>query len=351
MRSWNHLTASRRSFLKYASLTTAAFFASCQSQPLSISTNPGSTDRVQTARLGFNLWAGFMPWQVAKEKNFFQAHQVNAELTWFPVLSDQLTAFNAGKVDMIGLTMTDFLNSVHAGVKAKVLSVTDISLGADAIVASPAIASLKDLVGKQASIEMGTVGHMLFLKALERGGIAENQVKIVNQSADVAVASLIAGKTDVVYSYEPFVSQAVNSGKGKVLFSSKDLPGIIPDLFAVQQDFLDRQPETVQNVLKVWYETLKYRQEHLDQVLPIEAKQAGVSVAEYKQLLAGFEWLTPKAALTALQPGDTTASMIYTAKEVSRFMVAQKMADKPAPEFNQFIDDRFIKAILDDQAT
>ena len=173
---------------------------------------------------------------------------------------------------------------------------------------------------------------------------------MVNQSADVAIASLIAGKTDVVYSYEPFVSQAVSSGKGKVLFSSKDLPGIVPDLFAVQQDFLDRQPQTVQNVLKVWYETLKYRQGHLDEVLPIEAKQAGVSVAEYQKLLTGFEWLTPKAALTSLQPGDTTDSMIHTAKEVSRFMVAQKLADKPAPDFSQFIDSRFIKAILDDQA-
>jgi ABC-type taurine transport system substrate-binding protein len=42
--------------------------------------------------------------------------------------------------------------------------------------------------------------------------------------------------------------------------------------------------------------------------------------------------------------------MIHTAKEVSRFMVAQKLADKPAPDFSQFIDSRFIKAILDDQA-
>jgi NitT/TauT family transport system substrate-binding protein len=341
-----NFSASRRVFLKYTALTTAAFLASAGCQRQSESPSAGS---VQSARLGLNLWAGFMPWKVAEEKNFFQLHQIKAEVTWFPVLSDQITAFNAGKLDMIGITMTDLLNSIRAGVKAKVVTVTDISLGADAIIASPEIKSIQDLIGKQASIEMGTVGHMLFLKALERGGVAANQVKMVNQSADVAVASLIAGKTDAVYSYEPFVSQAVNSGKGKVLFSSKDLPGIVPDLFAVQQDFLDRQPDTVQNMLKVWYQTLNYRQSHLDEVLAIEAKQAGVSVAEYKKLLEGFEWLTPQAALTALQPGNTTASMVYTAKEVSRFMVAQNLADKAAPDFGTLVDSQFVKAILKDK--
>lgn len=346
MNSLANLAASRRLFLKYGALTAASFLAStgCQRQSESV-----ATGSVQSARLGLNLWSGFMPWKVAEEKGFFQPNQIDAQITWFPVLSDQITAFNAGKIDMIGITMTDFLNSIRAGVKAKVVTVTDISLGADAIIASPAIATLQDLVGKQASIEMGTVGHMLFLKALEKGGITEDQVKMVNQSADVAVASLIAGKTDVAYSYEPFVSQAVSSGKGKVLFSSKDLPGIVPDLFAVQQDFLDRQPDTVQNMLKVWYQTLNYRKENLDEVLAIEAKQAGVSVAEYQQLLAGFEWLTPQAALTALQPGDTTASMIHTAQEVSSFMLAQKLSDKPAPDFTTLVDDQFIKAILADK--
>jgi NitT/TauT family transport system substrate-binding protein len=334
-------SCSRRSFLKSSSLAAAAMLGvtSCgkSSTPLTEGAAPS-----QTIKLGLNLWAGFMPWKVAQEKKFFEANGLKVEVIWFPVLSDQLNAFNAGKVDAIGATTSDFLSSVSGGVKAKIISMTDVSLGADAIVAKPSIQSVKDLVGKQASVELGTVGHLLFLKALEKGGVPLDKVKLVNQSADTAIASLISGKTDAVYSYEPFVSQAVASGKGKVLFSSKDVPGIVPDLFVVRQEVLDRQPDDIQKLLKVWYQTLEYRNANLEEALPIEAKQAGVSVAEYKTLLKGFKWLTPQEAQAAFKPGSTTQSLPYAAKETVKFMLAQKLITKEPPGIETLISPKFL---------
>jgi len=334
---------SRRSFLRHSGLAGAAMLTSIACSRQSASSQNGAATEQQTLRLGFNLWSGFMPWQVAKEKNFFQENNLNGEITWFPALSDQLSAFNSGKLDVAGMTMSDFLNSVVGGVQAKVVSVTDVSLGADAIVVAPAIQSIQDMAGKTASVEIGTVGHLLFLKALESGGLDENSVQIVNQTADAAIATLIAGRTEIAYSYEPYVTQAVASGKGKVIFSSKDVPGLVPDLLVIQQSVLDRQPEAVQNLLKVWYQTLDYRQSHLDEVLAIEAKQASVSVEEYQQLLEGLKWLTPQEALTSFQSGETTESQIYTAKVVSEFMVKQKLLTQTPPEFASLIDDRFLK--------
>ncbi|HEY9824118.1 MAG TPA: ABC transporter substrate-binding protein [Stenomitos sp.] len=325
-------SCSRRSLLKSSVWATAALLAtvgcskSAPSNPESAAQGSG-----QTIKLGFNLWAGFMPWKVAQVKNFFAANGVQVEVIWFPVLSDQLNAFNAGKIDIMGATTSDFITAVSNGVKAKVISITDVSLGADAIVAKPSIQSIQDLVGKQASVELGTVGHLLFLKALEKGNVPLAKVKLVNQTADTAIASLIAGKTDVVYSYEPFVSQAVASGKGKVLFSSKDVPGIVPDLMVVRQEVLERQADDVQKILKVWYETLEYRKTNLEEVLPIEAKQAGVSVADYQTLLKGFKWLTPLEAQTAFKPGSTTESLPYAAQETIKFMLAQKLITKEPP--------------------
>lgn len=332
---------SRRSLLRFSALASATLLAStsCR-QPAA---NEGNSSASQPLRIGLNLWAGFMPWQVAKEKKFFQANGLNAEVVWFPVLSDQITAFNSGKVDVAGMTMGDFLTSITNGVKAKVVSVTDISLGADAILVAPTINSISELAGKKASIEIGTVGHLLFLKALEQAKIPQNRVEIVNQAADAAVSALIAGRTEIAYSYEPFVSQAVTSGKGKIIFSSKDVPGLVPDLLAIREDAIARQPEAIAKLLKVWYSTLDYRRSHLNEVLPIEAKQAGISVAEYQNLLKGFEWLTPQEAIAALQPGNTTQSMLNTAKVVSDFMLRQKLLTKEPPAFTQLIDDRALR--------
>jgi NitT/TauT family transport system substrate-binding protein len=335
--------SSRRSFLQ-SSLAFASLFAavSCNQQQTAQTTSP--------LRIGLNLWAGFMPWQVAKEKKIFEANNLKAELVWFPVLSDQISAFNAGKIDVAGMVTSDYLTSVNGGVKAKVISVTDMSLGADAIVSKPGIQSVKDCIGKRASVEVGTVGHMLFLKALEQNGVSEKQVEIVNQAADAAIAALIAGKTDVAYAYEPFVGQAVGAGKGKVIFSSKDVPGLIPDLLVIHQEIIDQQPAAVQNLLKTWYQTQDYRKTHLEEVLPIEAKQAGVSVKEYQELLKGFKWLTPQEAMDSFQAGTTSKSLLYTAKQVADFMIKQKLMEKQPPAFDELIDDRFLKKTISGSA-
>lgn len=335
------LHLSRRSFLRFSALAMASTLTS-----VSCSHNRGVQASNQSIRLGFNLWAGFMPWKVAQEKEFFQSHNLNAEIFWFSVLSDQLAAFNSGKVDVAGMTMGDFLTAAAGGVKAKIVSVIDVSLGADAIVVAPAINSIQEFVGKSASVEIGTVGHLLFLKALEQGKVPENKVQIVNQAADAAIATLIAGRTEIAYSYEPFISQAVTSGKGKVLFSSKDVPGLVPDLFVMHQEVLDRRPEVVQQLLEVWYQTLNYRNTHLEEVLPIEAKQAGISTAEYQKLLKGFKWLTPQEAIATFQPGDTTQSLIYTAQQAAEFMLKQKLLPKQPPPVDGLIDDRFLKQFL-----
>ncbi len=204
--------SSRRGFLRYFSMAIATMLTSvsCRRQA---EVAQSTTSQTQPLRLGLIFWAGFMPWKVAQEKNFFQSNNVNVEITWFPVLSDQLTAFNTGKIDVAVMIMSDFFTGVSNGVKAKVVSATDVSLGADAIVVAPEIDSLKQFSGKSASVEIGTVGHLLFLKALERAGVSQNEVKIVNQAADTAIAALIAGKAEIAYSYEPFLSQAVNSGR------------------------------------------------------------------------------------------------------------------------------------------
>lgn len=341
---------SRRSFLRSIALATTAAITTVSCRGQTTATGQSSSQS-SPLRIGMNLWAGFMPWKVAQEKDFFKANNLNAEVTWFPVLSDQLTAFNAGKVDVAGMTMSDFLSGLAGGVKTKILAVTDISLGADAILVAPSINSLKDLSGKRASVEIGTVGHMLFLKALEQGGVPKNQVEIVNQAADAATAALIAGRTDAIYSYEPFVSQAIQSGKGKVIFSSKNIPGIIPDPLVIHERVLEEQPEAVQALLQVWYQTLDYRKTHADEVLPIEAKQAGVSLEEYKTVLKGFKWLTPEECLKGFQPGNTMESVLYASQVIADFMLQQKLITSKPDSIEPYIDSQFLQQYLKGKST
>ncbi|MBD2463549.1 ABC transporter substrate-binding protein [Oscillatoria sp. FACHB-1407] len=331
---------SRRSFIRSSALATASTLitAGCSRHNLSSS---ASSD--QPIRLGLNLWPGAIPWQIAEEQELFKAAGINAEILWFQVLGDQINAFNAGKIDIANLTLNDLFMSNSNGVPCKLILMPDVSAGADAIVASNSINSVQDFVGKQAGVEVATIGHLLFLQALAHNGIDPQSVPMVNMAADAAIGAIIAGKLDVAYSYDPFITQLLNSGKGNVVFSSKDVPGLIADTVVAQQSLLDHRSAEVQKLVDVWHQVLDFRNQHQQEAYAIEAKRAGVSVEDYATLQKGLEWLTPQQTLETFKPGDTTRSLLHAGKVVADFMVEQKLLQTTPPDIATLIDNRFMQ--------
>ncbi|MBW4661877.1 MAG: ABC transporter substrate-binding protein [Drouetiella hepatica Uher 2000/2452] len=344
---------SRRSFIRSSTLAAGAAFlaASCNQTQTDSSSSPSnspsevgsSNSSSSPIRLGLNLWPGAIPWQIAEDQGFLKASGVNAEITWFQVLGDQITAFNAGKIDIANLTLNDLFLSNANGVSSKVILMPDVSAGADAIVASNSINSVQDFVGKQAGIEIATIGHLLFLQALAKNEIDPQSVPMVNMAADAAVSAIIAGKLDVAYSYDPFITQLLKSSKGKVIFSSKDVPGLLADTVVAHQSLLDNRESEVQKLVDVWHQVLDFRSKNQDAAYAIEAKRAQVSVEDYATLQKGLDWLTPEQTLETFKPGNTTRSLIYAGKVVADFMLEQKLLQTSPPTTETLIDDRFMK--------
>ncbi len=335
---------SRRSFISSSALSvgTTLLAASCnRTQTDSASSSPSPSG--SPIRLGFNLWPGAIPWQIAEDKGFLKTSGVNAEITWFQVLGDQINAFNAGKIDIANLTLNDLFLSNANGVPCKIILMPDVSAGADAIVVSNSINSVQDFVGKQAGVEIATIGHLLFLQALAKNGVDPKSVPMVNMAADAAISAIIAGKLDVAYSYDPFITQLLKSGKGKVIFSSKDVPGLLADTIVAHQPLLDSRASEVQKLVDVWHQVLDFRQKNQGDAYAIEVKRAGVSVQDYAALQKGLEWLTPKQTLETFKPGNTTRSLVYAGKVVADFMLKQKLLKTAPPATKTLIDDQFMK--------
>jgi len=337
-------TFSRRSFIQASALTTATTLLTLSCSRTQTSSSPSTSESSdQPIRLGFNLWPGAIPWQIAEDQGLFKANGVNAEITWFEVLGDQINAFNASKIDIANLTLNDMFMSNSNGIPCKLILMPDVSAGADAIVASNSINSVQDVVGKRAGIEIATIGHLLFLQALTKNGINPQSVPIVNMAADAAISAIIAGKLDVAYSYDPFITQLLHSGKGKVIFSSKDVPGLLADTVVAHQSLLDKRTAEVQKLVDVWHQVLDFRNHNQKDAYAIEAKRAGVSVEDYASLQKGLEWLTPQQTLETFKPGNTTRSLIYAGKVVADFMLEQKLLQTAPPATETLIDDRFMK--------
>ena len=73
--------------------------------------------------------------------------------------------------------------------------------------------------------------------------MTEKDVTYTNLTVPDAAAAFIAGKVDAAVIWQPWVSQIQREGKGKVIYSSADIPGLIPDIAICQHQRGREAPE------------------------------------------------------------------------------------------------------------
>jgi NitT/TauT family transport system substrate-binding protein len=130
-------------------------------------------------KIGYSDWPGWVAWEVAIEKDWFAEAGVDVEFEWFDYVAS-MDAFAAGKLDAVAMTNGDTLVTGSSGAQGVMILVNDFSNGNDMIVARSGITSVADLKGKTIGVEVGFVGHLLLLNALEAAGLTETDVTLVN---------------------------------------------------------------------------------------------------------------------------------------------------------------------------
>jgi NitT/TauT family transport system substrate-binding protein len=325
----------------FSTFLLVAGMIGCSSPATQGASETGSSSKI---RLGLSPWPGWFVWYLVKEKGFFQKEGVDVDLVWFPVYSDSLTALSTGKIDANSQTLSDTLAPVSKGIPLKAVLVTDNSSGGDGIVVKPEIQSLQDLKGKKIATELGTVDHFLMLNALEKVGLQEEDVQYTNMTVNDAGPAFISGNLDAAVLWEPFLSKAIKEGKGKLLFSSKDTPGLIPDLLVFREEVTKNRPEDVKKILNAWFDALDYWRQHPDESLAIMAKAAESPVDEYKKSVESVKIFNLQDNLQAFKEGDSYTSLAYTGRKTGEFLNRVGMLGQ-IPDMTSIIDGQFIHAI------
>ncbi|MFE9645711.1 ABC transporter substrate-binding protein [Streptomyces sp. NPDC006365] len=292
--------------------------------------------------LGFSAWPGWFPWQVADEKGLFTKNGIQVELKYFDSYTDSLNAMATGSINANSQTLNDTLASVAGGSQQTIVLTNDNSTGNDAIIARQGIETVADLKGKTVAAEQGTVDHFLLLLALEKAGLSEKDVNFKPLPTDAAAAAFAAGKVDAVGVFAPFTTTALKLKGSKVIASSRDFPGSIPDHTVVSPELAKNSPKTVQALVDTWFETLDWITAHHDEAVAIMAKRGGVSVADYEAYDEGTTLFGTKANIEAFTPGSADANLDYQAKKIADFLVSSKLVDT-APKLDGLLDPTFIK--------
>ena len=332
----------RVGFLMMALLLIFTVVSGCTSKGATSTTTGKSGEPI---KLALSPWPGWFVWYLVKEKGFFEKNGVNVDLVWFPVYSDSLSALASGKVDANSQTLSDTLAPASKGIKLKAVLVNDNSNGGDGVVVKPSINSMKDLKGKKVATELGTVDHLLMLTALEKAGLAEKDVAYTNMTVNDAGPAFISGNLDAAVLWEPFLSKAIQEGKGKLLFSSKDTPGLIPDLLVFKEEITKNRPEDVKKIINAWFDALDYWKANPEESLKIMAKAAETPVDEYKAGVDSVKIFQLEDNVKAFKKGDNLESLNFTSQKTAEFLKGLDMLTS-IPKAESFLDGHFVEEVL-----
>jgi NitT/TauT family transport system substrate-binding protein len=250
---------------------------------------------------------------------------------WFPNYTDSISALSAGQIDANCQTWSDTMAPLAKGIALKVVLVNDNSAGNDAVMAGPKFKGIKELKGKTIALEEFSVSHFLMVTALTKNGMTPSDVKIVNLSAGDAAAAFIAGRVDAATVWNPWISQIELSGKGQAVFTSKDIPGLIPDLLVAQEKSLAANRKDYLGMVKAWFDVVKFLKDKPDEAAKIMAKVVGMQADEYKVFLPGTRFFGEKENLDAFGAASDSKSLLASAPVIVKFLDDNKLIEgKPA---------------------
>ncbi len=277
----------------------------------------------RTLRIGYSDWPGWVAWQVAIEKGWFQEAGVDVAFQWFDY-SASLDAYAAGKLDAVTMSNGDVLVAGAGGARSVMILLTDYSDGNDMVVARPGTRSLADLKGQKVGVEVGLLEHLLLLNGLKKAGLKEGDVSLVNARTNELPQVLASGDVAAVVAWQPIAGQAMRALPGaRPIYTSADEPGLIYDVLAVNPASLAAQRADWVRVLKVWDRVVAYIADPATapEAVRIMAARVGVVPAVFQKLLHGTHLLSLADNRPRFGHGDGFGSLYGSSRIADRFSV------------------------------
>jgi NitT/TauT family transport system substrate-binding protein len=302
------------------------FRSTCAALALSLGLAGLPAASIAEVKVGVSDWPGWVAWYVAEQKGFFKKNRADVKLVWFANYTDSISALSSGQLDANAQTWSDTMGPLAKGVPIKAILVNDNSAGNDALLVNPKIKSFAELKGKKIALEEFSISHFVLATALAKNGMTPKDVNIVNLAAGDAAAAFLAGRVDAAVVWNPWVSQIEKSGKGKTLFTSKDMPGLVPDLLVAQDKAIKAKRKDLAGMIRAWFDTEKFIRENPDEAVKIMSKVVSLPPSEYKVFLPGTKFFDAAANKAAFNAADSR-SLQAVAPTIAQFLLDNKLIE------------------------
>lgn len=236
--------------------------------------NTSGSAVVQTINISHQPYSHGLPSYIADKEDLFKQAGLNAKILWFTSGPAQNEALGANEWDVGAMGSPP---SIAGGIayNSKIIAFSvDDTVSCDYWVRKDSdIAKIKDQVpgapgilgnaatwkGKKILCPIGTSAHYMLIATLNKLGLKESDVNIVQMDVPQAYTAFKAGQGDIVALWDPQSFYAAQEGWVKVS-DGKSTGETMPTVIVASDKAIKEKPEAIMNWLKVYFQVCdKYR--------------------------------------------------------------------------------------------
>jgi len=292
----------------------------------------GSVKPKNKLRIVITEWPPWDLMQIAEERGYLKDEGVEIEFIKLTSNEDVLRAVEDGRADgaFLGLDMCVRLNS--RGVSTKMVLVTDVSKGSEGVIARSEISNMQALKGKKIGVTVCACSFISLSEVLNRSGLKESDVEIVNLPEDTIVPSFEAHKVDAIAVWEPNLIVYAGRADAHKLIDSSEYPGLIMDGLAVTPETLKHRGKDVEALMRVWFRVVDEMKAGEQSLIERVAKIEGVSREQIEVVFSRMEMGTREVNRTIFGTKDTPGTGLDAARRNADLLFQfHQLPRKPEP--------------------
>ena len=220
-------------------------------------------------------------------------------------------AMLAGDIDIsYSQGLVPFINAVKSKAPIKLVDIAmEYGMGGTTCVTSNASgitkANASELEGKKVAVPLGTMAEYVFDESMKLVGADRKKMDIIQMDPEEGAAALVSG--DVVMAClfgGNSIKSATSVGTRLLTVDEARAGGIMGiDIVSVTNKFMKENPGMVKSFVELTHEAnQRYRNGNSD--LNAMAKESEMKVADMKDTLSGFKFLTPKETKKSMKSGN-----------------------------------------------
>ncbi len=265
-------------------ISTVAFAAGC-------SRGSNDTGAIRIGYLQSDLH--HLPVFVALEKGLFEDEGLQVTVGGiFRAGPEEMSAFAADELDVgyVGLApaATAALNGV-----AEITVLAQVNIEGSAVVCRPGTETLTQLGDKTVAIPgHATMQDCLIQKGARNAGLTSDMLRLMVLKPPEMLPALEAGNIDCFIAWEPYPTQALSMGTGRIMARSSTLWKEHPCCVLIAQNhFAHNRQEDTEKIIRAHRKACIFISEHPEEALAIAVRYTGMPRAIIQQAMAHMRYM------------------------------------------------------------